>query len=156
MKKKDEAKAAGGVSLTDQIDRLAFRYLAPPLLLLVVTYASYCLVYSYFKGWYALDPRVPTHHGSTNYGPTHYGSTHHGSTDYRYSWILECLVALVYGGGFIVMTPQALATYYPLTDHHLLPTQCIPTLYWLLTTYRIVMTLQLFINCKLCLLCLLY
>ena len=80
MKKKDEAKAAGGVSLTDQIDRLAFRYLAPPLLLLVVTYASYCLVYSYFKGWYALDPRVPTHHGSTNYGSTRYGSTHHGST----------------------------------------------------------------------------
>ena len=80
MKKKDEAKAAGGVSLTDQIDRLAFRYLAPPLLLLVVTYASYCLVYSYFKGWYALDPRVPTHHGSTNSGSTHHGSTHHGST----------------------------------------------------------------------------
>jgi len=79
VKKKDEAKAEGGVSLTDQIDRLAFRYLAPPMLLLVVGYAGYCLVYSYFKGWY--------------------------------SWILECLVALVYGGGFIVMTPQLFINY---------------------------------------------
>ena len=68
-----------GVSLTDQIDRLAFRYLAPPMMLLVVGYAGYCLVYSYFKGWY--------------------------------SWILECLVALVYGGGFIVMTPQLFINY---------------------------------------------
>jgi hypothetical protein len=79
VKRKDEEKSEDGVSLTDQIDRLAFRYLSPPLLLLVVGYAGWCLVYCYFRGWY--------------------------------SWILECLVALVYGGGFIVMTPQLFINY---------------------------------------------
>ena len=61
-----------------------------------------------------------TDHGSTDYGSTDYGSAYYGSTDYRYSWILECLVALVYGGGFIVMTPQAPTTYSPLTTCYLL------------------------------------
>ena len=45
----------------------------------VVGYAGWCLVYAYFRGWYA--------------------------------WLLECLVALVYGGGFIVMTPQLFINY---------------------------------------------
>ena len=68
-----------------------------------------------------VHPRVPTYYGSTDYGATDYGSTDHGSTYYyRYSWILECLVALVYGGGFIVMTPQAPTTYSPLTTCYLL------------------------------------
>ena len=62
-----------------------------------------------------MHPRVPTDYGSTDYGSAYYGST-----DYRYSWILECLVALVYGGGFIVMTPQAPTTYSPLTTCYLL------------------------------------
>ena len=29
----------------------------------------------------------------------------------RYSWLLETMVALVYGGGFIVMTPQLFINY---------------------------------------------
>ena len=30
---------------------------------------------------------------------------------YRYSWLIETLVASVYGGGFIVMTPQLFINY---------------------------------------------
>ena len=79
VKANDAAKADSGASQTDAIDRLAFRYLSPPLVACVVGYAGWCLVYCYFRGWYA--------------------------------WLLECLVALVYGGGFIVMTPQLFINY---------------------------------------------
>ena len=79
VKQRDVAKADSGASQTDEIDRLAFRYLSPPLVACVVGYAGWCLVYAYFRGWYA--------------------------------WLLECLVALVYGGGFIVMTPQLFINY---------------------------------------------
>ena len=69
----------GEESLTDHYDKLAFRYLSPPLLIAVVSYAAYSLVYDYHRGWYA--------------------------------WLLESMVALVYGGGFIVMTPQLFINY---------------------------------------------
>ena len=69
----------GVASITDRYDRLAFKYLSPPLALLVVGYSAHSLVYGYHKGWY--------------------------------SWLLESLVALVYGGGFIVMTPQLFINY---------------------------------------------
>lgn len=49
-------------------DRLAFRYLSPPLVLLVVGYSLWSLVFHFHRGWYA--------------------------------WLLESLVALVYGCGF--------------------------------------------------------
>ena len=62
------ALAAGGVeSLTEKYDRLAFRYLLLPLLLLVAGYSVYCLLTWYYRSWY--------------------------------SWLLESLVALVYGEG---------------------------------------------------------
>ena len=54
-------------SLTDEIDRLAFLYLSPPLLLAVVGYSGYSLYTGYYKSWY--------------------------------SWLIETLVASVYGGG---------------------------------------------------------
>ena len=85
VKRSDKAKreGAGGSadeeSLTDQTDRLAFRYLSGPLLLLVVGYSGHSLVTGYHRGWYA--------------------------------WLIESLVALVYGGGFIVMTPQLFINY---------------------------------------------
>jgi len=79
VQKKDDAKAAGGVSETDAYDKQAFRYLSPPLLLLVIGYSVYVLYTSWFRSWY--------------------------------SWLLEALVALVYGGGFIVMTPQLFINY---------------------------------------------
>ena len=66
-------------SITDRYDRLAFKYLSPPLVLLVIGYSSWSLVFHYHRGWYA--------------------------------WLLESLVALVYGGGFIVMTPQLFINY---------------------------------------------
>ena len=79
VRKLDAAKQGGGESLTDHYDKLAFRYLSPPLLLAVVGYSGHSLWYGYHRGWYA--------------------------------WILECMVALVYGGGFIVMTPQLFINY---------------------------------------------
>jgi len=79
VKRLDRAKASGATSLTDEIDRLAFKYLSPPLLLLVLGYSGYSLYTGYHRGWY--------------------------------SWLIESLVALVYGGGFIVMTPQLFINY---------------------------------------------
>ena len=79
VKKLDREKSSGGTSLTDEIDRLAFKYLSPPLLLLVLGYSGHSLYTGYHKGWY--------------------------------SWAIESLVALVYGGGFIVMTPQLFINY---------------------------------------------
>lgn len=79
VRKREAAKKDGRGSLTDEIDALAFRYLSPPLLLLVLGYAGYTLWRGYYRSWYA--------------------------------WILESLVALVYGGGFIVMTPQLFINY---------------------------------------------
>ncbi|KAL1511182.1 hypothetical protein AB1Y20_005997 [Prymnesium parvum] len=79
VKKLDAAKSDGEESITDKYDKLAFRYLSPPLLLLVVCYSLWSLVFHYHRGWYA--------------------------------WLLESLVALVYGGGFIVMTPQLFINY---------------------------------------------
>eukprot|EP00325_Prymnesiales_sp_UTEX-LB-985_P003634 CAMPEP_0174712754 /NCGR_PEP_ID=MMETSP1094-20130205/13649_1 /TAXON_ID=156173 /ORGANISM="Chrysochromulina brevifilum, Strain UTEX LB 985" /LENGTH=412 /DNA_ID=CAMNT_0015911853 /DNA_START=173 /DNA_END=1409 /DNA_ORIENTATION=+ len=76
---KREEKGDSATSLTDEIDRLAFRYLSGPLLLLVVGYSGHSLVTGYHRGWYA--------------------------------WLIESLVALVYGGGFIVMTPQLFINY---------------------------------------------
>ncbi len=66
---------------TDEIDRLAFKYLSPPLLLLIAGYSGHSLATGYHRGWYA--------------------------------WLIESLVALVYGGGFIVMTPQVGAAATP-------------------------------------------
>jgi len=77
--KRDADKSSGQMSVTDISDRIAFRFLLPPLVLGVVGYSAYCLVTSYFKSWYG--------------------------------WILESLVALVYGCGFIVMTPQLFINY---------------------------------------------
>jgi len=79
VRRRDEAKSDGTKSLTDEIDRLAFRYLSPPLLLLVVAYSGYSLYTGYHRGWYA--------------------------------WLIDSIVALVYGGGFIVMTPQLFINY---------------------------------------------
>merc|ERR1712060_718860 len=79
VQKAEAAKTEGGATMTDTYDRLAFRFLLPPLLLLVVGYSTYSLVTSYFRTWY--------------------------------SWLLESLVALVYGCGFIVMTPQLFINY---------------------------------------------
>merc|ERR1712187_247753 len=79
VKKLDAEKSDGEESMTDRYDRLAFRYLSPPLVLLVVGYSLYSLVFHFHRGWYA--------------------------------WLLESLVALVYGGGFIVMTPQLFINY---------------------------------------------
>ena len=53
VKKKDLAKASGKTSETDEIDRLAFKYLSPPLLLLVVGYSGHSLVTGYHRGWYS-------------------------------------------------------------------------------------------------------
>mmetsp|Transcript_29584 Transcript_29584/g.76405 ORF Transcript_29584/g.76405 Transcript_29584/m.76405 type:complete len:417 (-) Transcript_29584:623-1873(-) len=75
VRKREAAQRDGGTeSETDEIDRLAFLYLSPLVLLLVVGYSSHSLYTGYHRGWYA--------------------------------WLIESLVALVYGGGFIVMTPQ--------------------------------------------------
>eukprot|EP00966_Prymnesium_polylepis_P041122 954227-Prymnesium_polylepis.2 len=41
----------------------------------------------------------------------------------RYAWLLESLVALVYGGGFIVMTPQLFINYRLKSVAHL-PWKC--------------------------------
>ena len=79
VRRRDQAKAEDGLSLTDEIDRLAFRYLSPPLLLLVLGYSGWSLYVGYYRGWYA--------------------------------WLLESLVALVYGGGFVTMTPQLFINY---------------------------------------------
>ena len=79
VKKLDAAKAGSAASLTDEIDRIAFKYLSLPLLLLVLGYSGHSLYTGYHKGWY--------------------------------SWAIESLVALVYGGGFIVMTPQLFINY---------------------------------------------
>ena len=76
------AAGAGGdlpESVTEEIDRLAFRYLSPPLVLLVAGFSGYSLYTGYYKSWY--------------------------------SWLIETLVASVYGGGFIVMTPQLFINY---------------------------------------------
>lgn len=51
VKKLDNEKTSG--SITDEIDRLAFRYLAPPLSLLVLGYSGYSLYTGYHKGWYS-------------------------------------------------------------------------------------------------------
>jgi len=74
VRKEDKERTGGVESLTEKYDRLAFRYLLLPLLLLVAGYSVYCLLTWYYRSWY--------------------------------SWLLESLVALVYGCGFIVMTPQ--------------------------------------------------
>jgi hypothetical protein len=79
VRKRDAEKAKGAASLTDEIDRLAYRYISPPLLLLVIGYSGYSLYTGYYKSWY--------------------------------SWILESLVALVYGAGFVAMTPQLFINY---------------------------------------------
>ena len=38
---------------TDEIDRLAFKYLSPPLLLLIAGYSGHSLATGYHRGWYA-------------------------------------------------------------------------------------------------------
>jgi hypothetical protein len=53
VKRLDRAKASGGASMTDEIDRLAFKYLSPPLLLLVLSYSGYSLYTGYHRGWYS-------------------------------------------------------------------------------------------------------
>lgn len=67
VQKNDRAKAAAKAaangdgtkdsapveSLTEEIDRLAFRYLSPPLALLVASYSLYGLYTGYYKSWYS-------------------------------------------------------------------------------------------------------
>ena len=79
VRKRDAAKEGGKESMTDEIDRLAFTYLSPPMALLIMGYSGHSLYTGYHRGWYA--------------------------------WLIESLVALVYGGGFIVMTPQLFINY---------------------------------------------
>jgi len=79
VKRLDAARASSGTSLTDEIDRVAFTLLSPPLLALVIAYSAHSLHTGFHRGWY--------------------------------SWFIESLVALVYGGGFIVMTPQLFINY---------------------------------------------
>ena len=53
------------VSLTDEIDRLAFLYLSPPLLLAVLGYSGYSLYTGYYKSWYSAVPPHIAHQPHT-------------------------------------------------------------------------------------------
>ena len=52
VKKQDVARG-GGESTTDVYDRIAFKYLLPPLVLVVLCYSVWSLVVNYHKGWYS-------------------------------------------------------------------------------------------------------
>ncbi|KAJ1635064.1 cleft lip and palate transmembrane 1 [Pavlovales sp. CCMP2436] len=53
VRQADASRSKGGISETDEIDALAYRYLSPPLALLVLGYAAYELIFDFHRGWWA-------------------------------------------------------------------------------------------------------
>ena len=148
VRRRDEAKSDGTKSLTDEIDRLAFRYLSPPLLLLVVAYSGVVMPRQFFRhplptvinnllvttpGAIDCTALLLLAHATYAGGGACFGGgvmvaqccarlcLHCASgyslyTGYHrgwYAWLIDSIVALVYGGGFIVVRDAIILTLIP-------------------------------------------